>query len=111
VVKKSFDITKSDSGYDMLVARVDYRVRNVGRDPLKQVQLKFVWSSLSGEVLDQTTEYVVGYGDLPLAAQQIKSGFVHCGTGYTARRVPVKVDIYLEDDERHWPLYKALLVQ
>jgi hypothetical protein len=111
VVKKSFDITKSDSGDDMLVARVDYRVRNVGRDPLKQVQLKFVWSSLSGEIKDQTTEYVVGYGDLPLAPQQIKSGFVQCGKGYIGRRVPVKVDIYLEDDERHWPLITGLILQ
>jgi hypothetical protein len=111
VVKKSFDITKSDSGEDMLAARVDYRVTNVGREPLKTVELKFVWSSLSGEVLDQTTEYAVGYGDLPLASQQKKSSFVHCGKGYTLRRVPVKVDIYLEDGERHWPLYKALLVQ
>jgi hypothetical protein len=88
-----------------------YRVRNVGREPLKRVQLKFVWSSLSGEVLDQTSEYVVGYGDLPLAAQQIKSGFVRCGIGYTGRRVPVKVDIYLEDDERHWPLITGLVLQ
>lgn len=111
VVKKSFDITKSDNGDSMLVARVDYRVKNVGHDPLKQVQLKFVWSSLNGEVVDQTTEYVVGYGDLPLAPQQIKSGFVQCGKGYLDRRVPVKVDIYLEDDERHWPLIKGLLVQ
>ncbi len=111
VVKKSFDITKSDSGEDMLVARVDYRVTNVGREPLNRVELKFVWSSSSGEVLDQTTEYAVGYGDLPLASQQKKSSFVHCGKGYTLRRVPVKVDIYLEDGERHWPLYKALLVQ
>ena len=111
VVRKSFDITKSVSGDDMLVARVVYRVRNVGRDPLKQVQLKFVWSSLSGEVLDQTTGYVVGYGDLPLAPQQIKSGFAQCGKGYIGRRVPVKVDIYLEDDERHWPLITGLLLQ
>ena len=95
----------------MLVARVDYRVKNVGHDPLKQLQLKFVWSSLSGEVLDQTTGYVVGYGDLPLAPQQIKSGFVQCGKGYIGRRVPVKVDIYLEDDERHWPLVSGLLIQ
>ena len=95
----------------MLVARIDYRVRNVGRDPLKLLQLKFVWSSLAGEVLDQTSEYVVGYDDLPLAPQQIKSGFVQCGKGYFDRRVPVKVDIYLEDNERHWPLVNGLIIQ
>jgi hypothetical protein len=111
VVRKSFDIVKNLSETDMLVARVDYRVTNVGREPLKRVELKFVWSSLNGEVLDQTTEYAVGYGDLPLASKQTKSSFVQCGKGYTSRRVPVKVDIYLEDGEQHWPLQKGLLVQ
>lgn len=111
VVRKSFDIVKNLSEADMLVARVDYRVTNVGPEPLKRVELKFVWSSLSGEVLDQTTEYAVGYGDLPLASKQTKSSFVQCGKGYTSRRVPVKVDIYLEDGEQHWPLQKGLLVQ
>jgi hypothetical protein len=111
VVRKSFDITKSDSGDDMLVARVDYRITNVGQQPLKRVELKFVWSSLTGDVLAQKTEYAVGYGDLPLASKQTKSGFVQCGTGYILRRVPVKVDIYLEDGEQDWPLQKGLLVQ
>ncbi len=111
VVRKWFDITKSDSGDDMLVARVDYRVTNVGQKPLKKAELKFVWSSLNGEVIDQRTEYPVGYGDLPLASKQTKSGFVQCGKGYILRRVPVKVDIYLEDGEQHWPLQKGLLVQ
>jgi hypothetical protein len=111
VVGKSFDTTKNTAGENMLVARVDYRVRNVSKEPLKVVQLKFVWSSPSGELLDQETEYVVGSVDLPLAPQQIKSGFTHCGIGYSYRRVPVKVDIYLVDGERYWPLYKGLLVQ
>ena len=111
VVRKLFDITKSDSGDDMLVARVDYRVTNVGQKPLKQVEVKFVWSSLNGEIIDQRTEYPVGYGDLPLASKQTKTGFVQCGKGYILRRVPVKVDIYLEDGEQHWPLQKGLLVQ
>jgi hypothetical protein len=111
VVRKLFDITKSDSGEDMLVARLDYRVTNVGREPLKRVELKFVWSSLTGDVIAQTTEYAVGYGDLPLAPRQTKSSFVQCGKGYILRRVPVKVDIYLEDGEQHWPLQKGLVVQ
>jgi hypothetical protein len=111
VVGKSFDTSKNTAGDNMLVARVDYRVRNVSKEPLKAIQLKFVWSSLSGEVLYQGTEYVVGFTDLPLGPQQVKSGFTHCDVGYSDSRVPVKVDIYLEDGERHWPLYKGLLVQ
>ena len=111
LVGKSFDTAKNTAGENMLVARLDYRVRNVSKEPLKTVQLKFVWSSSSGELLDQETEYVVGSGDVPLAPQQTKSGFTHCGVGYSYRRVPVKVDVYLEDGERHWPLYKGLLVQ
>ena len=111
VVRKSFETTKNTAGADMLVARVDYRVKNVSKEPLKTVQLKFAWSSLNGELLDQTTEYVVGFSDLPLAPQQTKSGFANCGVGYSNRRVPVKVDIYLEDGDHHWPLYKGIPVQ
>jgi hypothetical protein len=111
LVSRSFDTTKSDDGGNIWVARVDYRVKSIGREPLKEVQLKFVWFSLRGEVVDQTTEYAVGGADLPLASQQAKSGFVHCGKGYAYQRIPVKVDIYLEDGDQHWPLYKGLLVQ
>ncbi|GEM_PF-1696931 len=111
VIRRSFDTTKSLSGDNMFVARVDYRLKNAGNEPLKQVQLRFVWLSLTGEVLDQTAEYAVSYSDLPLTSQQTKTGFVQCGKGYAFQRVPVKVDIYLEDGERRWPLYKSMLVQ
>lgn len=111
VVRMTFDTTKSTSGEEILVARLDYRVKNVGRNPIKRLNLKFVWFSSNGEVWDQTTEYLVGYADLPLAPQQVKIGFVHCGKGYAYRRVPVKVDIYLEDGEQHLPLQKGLIVQ
>ena len=111
IVGRSFATTKNTAQEDMLVARVDYRVRNIGKEPLKTVQFKFVWFSLNGELVDQTTEYAVGFGDLPLAPQQTKSGFTHCGVGSSYRRVPVKVDIYLEDGEKHWPLYKGMQVQ
>jgi hypothetical protein len=111
IVRRSFDASKGLGGEDLLVARLDYRVTNFGKEPLKSVQLKFVWFSMTGELLDQTTESVVGFSDLPLAPQQTKAGFVHCGTGYALRRVPIKADIYLEDGERHWPVYRSVIVQ
>ena len=108
---RSFDTTKNNALEDILVARVDYRVRNTGKEPVKAVALKFVWLSLNGELLSQTTEYAVVHGDLPLAPQQTKSGFAHCGVGYSYRRVPVKVDIYLEDGDKHLLIYKGVLLQ
>jgi hypothetical protein len=110
LLAKSFDKTKSYDGEDLFVARVDYRVCNVGNEPLKRLSFKFVWLSLKGEVWDQTTEYAVSYSDLPLNPHQTKSGFVHCGKGYKNQIVPVKVDIYLEEGERYSLLYKGIVV-
>jgi hypothetical protein len=110
LVRVSYDPSKSDSGDDIFVPRVDYRVRNIRAEPLGDVQLRFVWMSLGGELLNQGMEYVVGFNDLPLAPQQTKTGFALCGVGYAAR-VPVKVDIYLEDGQQRWALYKGVLVR
>jgi hypothetical protein len=66
---------------------------------------------MNGEQLDQSTEYVVGYGDVPLGVGQFKTGFVRCGTGYRNARVPVKVDVYLESGDKRSLVYKGLLIQ
>jgi hypothetical protein len=111
VVKTDFTTATIEGTEGMTAARVYYRVTNITPEPLKSVQLKFVWFSMKGEVISQTTEYVVGYGDLPLNLNQAKSGFADCGISYRYARVPLRVDIYLEDGERRWLLRRGLLVQ
>lgn len=100
-LRPSFDLTTSTSGDSMWVARLDYKVRNIGTQPLKKIVLKFSWSSLNGDIIDTSSEYVVGYSDLPLVPQQTRSGFTTCGKGYRNQKTPVRVNIYLEDGERN----------
>jgi hypothetical protein len=66
----------------MLSARINYRVKNISSDPIQSLDVKCVWYSLNGEQLDQSTEYVIGYGDVPFGAGQFKTGFIRCGKGY-----------------------------
>jgi hypothetical protein len=66
---------------------------------------------MTGEQLDQSTEYVIGYGDVPLGVGQFKTGFIRCGKGYSNSRVPVKVDVYLDSGEKRSLIFKGLLIQ
>ena len=111
VVRTSFDLAKTLDLGDMWSARVDYRIRNIRSQPVKDLRIKCVWSLLNGEMLDQTSDDVIGYGDVPLGAGQSKSSFIRCGKGYNGARVPVKVDIYLESDDRRSLVVKALLIR
>jgi hypothetical protein len=111
VLSTQFDTATSVDFRDMLSARINYRVRNTSSEPIKSLDVKCVWYSMNGEQLDQSTEYVVGYGDVPLGVGQFKTGFVRCGTGYRNARVPVKVDVYLESGDKRSLVYKGLLIQ
>jgi len=111
VLSTQFDVATSVDFRDMLSARINYRVRNISSEPIQRLDVKCVWYSLSGEQLDQSTEYVVGYGDVPLEVGQFKTGFIRCGTGYRNARVPVKVDVYLESGDKRSLVYKGFLVQ
>jgi hypothetical protein len=106
-----FDVATSEDFRDMLSARINYRVKNISSKPIEHLDVKCVWYSLNGEQLDQSTEYVVGYGDVPLGVGQFKTGFVRCGNGYRNARVPVKVDVYVESGDKRSLVYKGLLVQ
>ena len=110
VVTTSLGLAMTTDFKDMLFARIDYRVKNVSSQPLKDLSIKCVWSLLNGEMLDQSSDYVIGYGDVPLGAGQIKKGFIRCGKGYPAK-VPVKVDIYLESDDKRSLVVKALVIR
>ncbi len=111
-LRPSFDLTTSTSGDNMWVARLDYKIRNTSTQPLKKIVLKFSWSSLNGDIIDTSSDYVVGYSDLPLAPQQTRSGFTTCGKGYRYQKTPVRVNIYLEDGERNYLLTpKGVLVR
>jgi hypothetical protein len=66
VVTTSFDLAKTRDFRDMWSARLDYRVKNVSARPIERLSLKCVSSSQKGEELDQSTDYIVGYGDVPL---------------------------------------------
>jgi hypothetical protein len=106
-----FESSLSDNFQDMLSARINYRVRNVSTEPIEALDIKCVWFAQTGEQIDQSTEYVVGFGDVPLGAGQFKTGFIRCGVGYRNVRVPVKVDIYLESGEKRSLAFKGLLVR
>ncbi len=111
VVTTSFDLAKTLDFRDMWSARLDYRVKNVSARPIERLSLKCVWSSQKGEELDQSTEFIVGYGDVPLASGLTKAGFIRCGKGYGYAKVPVKVDVYLESGERRSLVLKSLLIR
>ena len=111
VLSTQFDVATSEDFRDMLSARINYRVKNISSKPIEHLDVKCVWYSLNGEQLDQSTEYVVGYGDVPLGVGQFKTGFVRCGNGYRNARVPVKVDVYVESGDKRSLVYKGLLVQ
>ena len=111
VVSTQFDLATSEDFQNMLCARINYRVKNTSTEAIKNLDIKCVWYSQTGEQLDQSTEYVVGYGDVPLGVGQFKTGFIRCGKGYRDLRVPVKVDVYLESGERRSLVFKGLLVQ
>lgn len=111
VVRTSFDLARTVDLDDMWSARIDYRVRNVGSLPVKDLKLKCVWSLMNGEILDQSSDYLVGYGDVPLSAGQAKSGFIRCGKGYTRAKVPVKVDVYLESDDKRSLVVRSLTIR
>ena len=111
IVGTQFDQATSEDFRDMLSARINYRVKNISSEPIQSLDVKCVWYSLTGEQLDQSTEYVIGYGDVPLGVGQFKTGFVRCGKGYSNSRVPVKVDVYLESGEKRSLVVKGLLIQ
>jgi hypothetical protein len=111
VVSTQFDQATSEDFQDMLCARINYRVKNISTEPIKELDVKCVWYSLTGEQLDQSSEDVVGYGDVPLGVGQFKTGFIRCGKGYSNSRVPVTVDVYLESGEKRNLVYKGLLIQ
>jgi hypothetical protein len=111
IVGTQFDQATSEDFKDMLSARIDYRVKNISSEPIQSLDVKCVWYSLTGEQLDQSTEYVISYGDVPLGMGQFKTGFVRCGKGYSNSRVPVKVDVYLESGEKRSLVVKGLLIQ
>jgi hypothetical protein len=108
LVSRSF--TRLDFKPDYLTGRLDYRVRNVSALPVTSVKLRFVWHTMNGDELSQTTEDVVSSYDLPLEPRQFKVGYGTCGVGYKLRRVPVTVDIYFEDDVSRCLVYKGLLI-
>jgi len=111
VVSTQFDLATSEDYRDMLSARINFRVKNTSSEPIQSIDVKCVWFSLNGEQLDQSTEYVIGYGDVPLGVGQFKTGFIRCGKGYSNGRVQVKVDVYLESGEKRNLIYKGLLIQ
>ena len=111
VISTQFDLATSEDFRDMLSARINYRVKNTSSEPIQHLDVKCVWYSMTGEQLDQSTEYVIGYGDVPLGVGQFKTGFIRCGKGYSNSRVPVKVDVYLESGEKRSLIYKGLLIQ
>ena len=111
IVRTSFDLAKSADLQDMWSARLDYRVKNTGREPISHLIVKCVWSSLNGEVLDQSSGYLVGSGDVPLGSGQTKSDFIRCGKGYVYAKVPVKADLYLESDGRRQIVVKGVLIR
>jgi hypothetical protein len=110
VVRASFDRAASQDLKDFLAARIDYRIKNIGSEPVKDLSIRCVWFSLTGELLDQSTDYAVGYGDVPLAPGQTKSGFIRCGQGYDVK-VPVRADIFVECGEQRSAVVKGLLVK
>jgi hypothetical protein len=111
VVASWFDLAKSLDSEFMWSARVDYRIKNVSSQILKDLQIRCVWSLLNSEILDQSSDHLIGYGDVPLGAGQTKSSFIRCGKGYTTAKVPVKVDIYLESDEKRSLVVKGLVIK
>jgi len=111
IVSTQFDQATSEDFQDMLSARINYRVKNISSEPIKSLDVKCVWFSQNGEQLDQSTEYVIGYGDVPLGVGQFKTGFIRCGKGYRNLRVPVKVDVYLESGEKRSLIFKGLLIR
>jgi len=111
VLSTQFDVATSVDFRDMLSARINYRVKNISSEPIQHLDVKCVWFSLNGEQLDQSTEDVVGYGDVPLGVGQFKTGFIRCGKGYQNARVPVKVDVYLESGDKRNLVEKGLLIK
>ena len=111
IISTQFDLTTSEDFQNMLSARIDYRAKNISTEAIKSLDIKCVWFAQTGEQLDQSTEYVVGYGDVPLGIGQFKTGFIRCGKGYRNLRVPVKVDIYLESGEKRSLVVKGLLIK
>lgn len=111
IISTQFDLATSEDSQEMLCARLNYRVKNIGREPIKALDIRCVWESLSGEQIDQSTDYVVGYGDVPLGVGQFKAGFIRCNKGYTNARVPVKVDVYLESGEKRELIYRGLQIR
>jgi hypothetical protein len=111
VVSTQFDLATSEDYRDMLSARINFRVKNTSSEPIQSLDVKCVWYSLTGEQLDQSTEYVIGFGDVPLGVGQFKTGFIRCGKGYRNARVPVKVDVYLESGEKSSLVTKGLVIK
>jgi hypothetical protein len=111
VVKTSFELVKSLDFRDMWTVRVDYRIKNISSQPLKDLSIKCVWSLMNDEILGQSSDNTISYGDLPLEAGQTKVHFINCNVGYEGRKVPVKVDIYLESDGKQSVAIKALFIK
>jgi DNA-directed RNA polymerase subunit RPC12/RpoP len=110
IISTQFDPATSEDFQDMLSARINYRVKNISTEAIKSLDIKCVWFAQTGEQLDQSTEYIVGYGDVPLGVGQFKTGFIRCGKGYRNLRVPVKVDVYLESGENRSLVFKGFLI-
>jgi hypothetical protein len=111
IISTQFDLATSEDFQNMLSARINYRVKNISTEAIKSLDIKCVWFAQTGEQLDQSTEYVISYGDVPLGVGQFKTGFIRCGKGYKNLWVPVKVDVYLESGEKRSLVVKGLLIK
>ena len=111
VVGTQFDSATNDDNQPLFAARINFRVENTSPEPIQNLDIQCTWYSTNGDQLDQSTEYLVGDGDTPLAAGQSKSGSIRCGKGDPTTKVPVKADLYLESGGKKTLVQKGLLVQ
>jgi hypothetical protein len=111
VVGTRFDLFTNENSPPVLSARIDFRAKNTGSEPIPNLEVQCFWYSTNGDPLNQTTDYLIGDADAPLGTGQSKTGILRCGKGEPTVKVPVLADIYLQSGGRRTLVQKGLLVQ
>lgn len=111
VTGTQFDAVTNNDNLKQLAARINFRVTNIGAEPIQNLDVECFWCNFTGEPLDQATEYLVGPGEPPLATGQSRTGWVRCGKGDAKVKTPVKADLYLQAGDQRALVQKDLLIR
>jgi len=83
------------AGY-IYVGRIDFKITNTSKQPIKRLEVKAVWLKRgTSEVWDETRDYFLSTGDVPLKPGFSKSGYITSGKGIRGAYPDLVADIYV----------------